>query len=66
MTGRLRRMHLREVLAAEVAKVLAPVAKPFVLDKSAHPHVILLVGVNGTGKTTTAAKMAHRFIRDGA
>ena len=59
-------LHLREVLAAEVAKVLAPVAQPFVLDNSAHPHVILLVGVNGTGKTTTAAKMAHRFIRDGA
>jgi fused signal recognition particle receptor len=59
-------LHLREVLAAEVAKVLSPVAQPFVLDKSARPHVILLVGVNGTGKTTTAAKMAHRFIRDGA
>jgi fused signal recognition particle receptor len=59
-------MHLREVLAAEVAKVLAPVAQPFALDKGAHPHVILLVGVNGTGKTTTAAKMAHRFIRDGS
>ena len=59
-------LHLREVLAAEVAKVLAPVAQPFALDKSAHPHVILLVGVNGTGKTTTAAKMAHRFIRDGS
>jgi fused signal recognition particle receptor len=56
---------LREVLAAEVAKVLAPVAEPLVLDRSAHPHVILLVGVNGTGKTTTAAKLAHRFIRDG-
>jgi fused signal recognition particle receptor len=59
-------LHLREVLAAEVAKVLAPVAQPFVLDNGAHPHVILLVGVNGTGKTTTAAKLAHRFIRDGA
>ena len=59
-------LHLREVLAAEVAKVLAPVAEPFVLDKNAQPHVILLVGVNGTGKTTTAAKMAHRFIRDGS
>ena len=56
---------LREVLAAEVAKVLAPVAEPLVLDRSTHPHVILLVGVNGTGKTTTAAKLAHRFIRDG-
>ena len=59
-------LHLREVLAAEVTKVLAPVAEPFVLDKNAQPHVILLVGVNGTGKTTTAAKMAHRFIRDGS
>ena len=59
-------LHLREVLAAEVAKVLAPVAEPFVLDKNAQPHVILLVGVNGTGKTTTAAKMAHRFIRAAA
>jgi fused signal recognition particle receptor len=59
-------LHLREVLAAEVAKVLAPVAQPFVLDNGAHPHVILLVGVNGTGKTTTAAKLAHRFIRDDA
>ena len=59
-------LHLREVLAAEVAKVLAPVAQPFALHKSAQPHVILLVGVNGTGKTTTAAKMAHRFIRDGS
>ena len=57
---------LREVLASEVAKVLAPVAKPFALDKSAHPNVILLVGVNGTGKTTTAAKMAHQFIRGGS
>ncbi|HYB05202.1 MAG TPA: signal recognition particle-docking protein FtsY [Methyloceanibacter sp.] len=57
---------LREVLAAEIAKVLAPVAKPFALSPSAHPHVILLVGVNGTGKTTTAAKMAHQFIRVGS
>jgi fused signal recognition particle receptor len=56
---------VREVLAGEIAKVLEPVAKPFALSPSAHPHVILLVGVNGTGKTTTAAKMAHQFIRDG-
>ena len=50
------------MLAAEIAKVLEPVAKPFDLDASAHPHVILVVGVNGTGKTTTAAKLAHRFM----
>jgi len=46
--------------------VLVPVAKPLVLGKSAHPHVILLVGVNGTGKTTTAAKLAHQFMREGS
>jgi fused signal recognition particle receptor len=59
-------LALREVLAAEIAKVLSPVAKPLTLDASAHPHVILLVGVNGTGKTTTAAKLAHQFMRGGS
>jgi fused signal recognition particle receptor len=56
---------VREVLAAEIAKVLAPVAEPLILNAGAHPHVILLVGVNGTGKTTTAAKLARHFMRDG-
>jgi fused signal recognition particle receptor len=56
---------LREVLAGEIAKVLEPVAKPLQLDTRARPHVILMVGVNGTGKTTTAAKLAYRFIGEG-
>jgi fused signal recognition particle receptor len=56
---------VREVLAAEIASVLEPVAKPFALSR-ARPHVLLVVGVNGTGKTTTTAKMAHQFKRSGS
>jgi len=56
---------VRAILAEEVARVLTPVAEPFVLDDSAKPHVILVVGVNGTGKTTTIGKLAHQFERDG-
>ncbi len=56
---------VRGVLADEVARVLSPVAQPLVLDERAKPHVILVVGVNGTGKTTTIGKLAHHFARDG-
>ncbi len=52
---------VRAVLAAEVARVLEPVAEPFVPDPANRPHVVLVVGVNGTGKTTTAAKLAHHL-----
>ncbi|HAH64241.1 MAG TPA: signal recognition particle-docking protein FtsY [Rhizobiales bacterium] len=55
---------VREVLAAEIASVLEPVAQPFALS-TARPHVFLVVGVNGTGKTTTIGKMAHQFRRRG-
>jgi len=57
---------VRAVLADEVARVLAPVAHPLALDRNAKPHVILVVGVNGTGKTTTIGKMAHQFAKAGA
>lgn len=50
--------EVRRVLATEVAKVLAPVAQPLVIDPARRPHVILVVGVNGTGKTTTIGKLA--------
>ncbi|MHA1517844.1 MAG: signal recognition particle-docking protein FtsY [Alphaproteobacteria bacterium] len=56
---------VRAVLAEEVARVLAPVAEPLALDANAKPHVILVVGVNGTGKTTTIGKLAHLFTREG-
>jgi fused signal recognition particle receptor len=54
-----------DVLAEEVERVLAPVARPLVLDTSLKPHVILVVGVNGAGKTTTIGKLAQQFKRAG-
>jgi fused signal recognition particle receptor len=52
---------VRAVLKAEVERALAPVAKPLVVDGTHKPHVILMVGVNGTGKTTTIGKLAAQF-----
>lgn len=57
--------EIREVLAEEIAGLLAPVAKPLPLDAGARPHVILMVGVNGTGKTTTIGKLARRWKDEG-
>jgi fused signal recognition particle receptor len=51
--------EVKAVLADEVEKVLIPVAKPLVLD-AAKPFVVLVVGVNGSGKTTTIGKLAAR------
>lgn len=53
--------EVRAVMAAEVAKVLEPVAMPLELDLAFRPHVILVVGVNGTGKTTTIGKLAAKL-----
>lgn len=53
------------ILAGEVERVLAPLAKPLVIDRNRRPHVVLVVGVNGTGKTTTIGKLAAKFRRDG-
>lgn len=52
---------VRAVVAAEVAKVLSPVARPLDVVAFPRPQVILIVGVNGSGKTTTIAKLAHLF-----
>ncbi len=56
--------EVRAVMAEEMTKVLAPVALPLELDLSHKPHVILVVGVNGTGKTTTIGKLAAK-LREG-
>ena len=53
--------EIRETLAAEIAKILAPVALPLVPDASRKPYVVLMVGVNGAGKTTTIGKLAARY-----
>ncbi len=57
--------EVRAVLAAEVEKVLAPVARPLAIDAARKPFVILVVGVNGSGKTTTIGKLAARFRAEG-
>ena len=56
---------VRAIMAAEIEKVLTPVAKPLELDLSIKPHVVLVVGVNGTGKTTTIGKLAAKLTAGG-
>jgi fused signal recognition particle receptor len=56
---------VKSVVAAEVEKVLSPVAKPLVIDSAQKPFVILVVGVNGSGKTTTIGKLAAKFAAEG-
>jgi fused signal recognition particle receptor len=53
------------IMATEITKVLKPVAKPLALDLNHKPHVILVVGVNGTGKTTTIGKLAAKLSGSG-
>jgi fused signal recognition particle receptor len=57
--------EVRKILAEEVARVLEPVATPLTIDTAHAPHVILVVGVNGTGKTTTIGKLAAKFRAEG-
>ena len=53
------------MLAREIEAVLAPVARPLAVDGAGRPHVVLVVGVNGSGKTTTIAKLAALMQREG-
>jgi fused signal recognition particle receptor len=57
---------VREALAVDIAERLAPYATPLAPDPGAKPFVVLVVGVNGTGKTTTIAKLAKLQRENGA
>ncbi|MBU6421796.1 MAG: signal recognition particle-docking protein FtsY [Gammaproteobacteria bacterium] len=64
--GRLRdSAALRAALTEDIATLLAPVARPLLTETPSPPFVIMAVGVNGVGKTTTIAKLAQRFQASG-
>ncbi|OOF50401.1 signal recognition particle-docking protein FtsY [Rodentibacter trehalosifermentans] len=56
---------LYQQLKVEMAAILEPVAQPLVIDSTKKPYVILMVGVNGVGKTTTIGKLARKFQEEG-
>jgi fused signal recognition particle receptor len=56
---------VRSAFADDIAEILQPVAMPLAIDAARKPHVVLVIGVNGSGKTTTIAKLAHLFKGEG-
>ncbi len=70
VTGRLRKTRfgqevapeeVRGALAEVIVELIEPIAKPLKIDRALKPHVILVVGVNGSGKTTTIGKLAKQY-----
>ena len=57
--------EVKRILADEVERALDPVARPLAIDPEKRPFVILVVGVNGSGKTTTIGKLAAKFRAEG-
>ncbi|WP_237481523.1 signal recognition particle-docking protein FtsY [Lichenibacterium dinghuense] len=57
--------EVQAILAREIEAVLAPVAVPFAVDRASKPFVVLVVGVNGSGKTTTIGKLAAKLSAEG-
>jgi fused signal recognition particle receptor len=57
--------EVKAILAAEVEKVLEPIARPLAVDRAKKPFVMLMIGVNGSGKTTTIGKLAAKFRAQG-
>jgi fused signal recognition particle receptor len=60
MGRKLSSTEIREILSAEIARIMEPVAKPMPIYRK-KPQVVLVVGVNGSGKTTTIGKLASQF-----
>jgi len=70
VTGRLRKTkfgqevspeEVRAALAEVIVELIEPIAKPLKIDRALKPHVVLVVGVNGSGKTTTIGKLAKQY-----
>ena len=57
--------EVKNLIAEEVERILSPVAKPLVVDTAHKPFVVLMVGVNGSGKTTTIGKLAAQWRAEG-
>ncbi|MEP9351855.1 signal recognition particle-docking protein FtsY [Xanthobacter sp. KR7-225] len=57
--------EVKSLIAREVEQILAPVAQPLVLDGARKPFIVLMVGVNGSGKTTTIGKLAAQWRAEG-
>lgn len=56
---------VREAMADEISRILEPVAVPLAADPAHRPHIVLVAGVNGSGKTTTIGKLGKRFAEEG-
>ena len=63
--GEINSTTLAAALSDGIAEILEPVAQPLSIDQANRPHVVLLVGVNGSGKTTTAGKLAKQWVQAG-
>ena len=57
--------QIKGFLAEEIALIIDPVARPLTIDATRRPFVVLVCGVNGSGKTTTIAKLANRWRSEG-
>ena len=63
--GPVGEVEVRRLLAEHIAEILGPLARPLRVDPARRPHVILVAGVNGTGKTTTVGKLASQLRAEG-